>query len=84
MYLDDVNVGDMVIADFKLGNIIGSLKGKIVDKWVTDLPYEIRIGVEFPDILIDENFECKGHSCRGNGKDGFCYYLNLNEIKLQG
>ena len=81
MHLDEVKEGEEVIADFKLGNISCSLKGKIVDKWVTDLPYEVKIGVEFHDTLMDENFKCNGHSCRGKGRDGFCYYLNLNEIK---
>ena len=81
MHLDDVKEGDEVKADFKLGDMVCSLKGKVVDKWVTDLPYEVRIGVEFPDALYDKNFECNGHSCRGKGRDGFCYYLSLNEIR---
>ena len=84
MYLGDVKEGDEVIAEFKIGKISCSLKGKIVDKWVTDLPYEVKIGVEFPNKLYDENFICKGHSCRGKGRDGFCYYLDLKEIKLKG
>lgn len=84
MHLDDVNEGDKVIANFNLDTPISSLEGKVVDIWVTDLPYEVKIGIEFPVKLFDEKFECKGHSCRGNGKDGFCYYLNLNEIKLKG
>ena len=84
MQLEDVKEGDDIIADFKIGSLSCSTKGKVIEIWVTDLPYEVKIGVEFPDKLLDENFICKGHSCRGNGKDGYCYYLSLNEIKLKG
>ena len=83
MYLGDMKEGDEVIANFNLDVPINSLEGKVVDIWVTDLPYEVKIGVEFPDIILDRTFKNKGHSCRGKGKDGFCYYLNLNEIKLK-
>lgn len=44
MHLDDVKEGDKVIANFTLDVPINSLEGKIVDIWVTDLPYEVRIG----------------------------------------
>ena len=83
MHLEDVKEGDTVIANFTYDVPINSLEGKVVDVWVTDLPYEVKIGVEFPTIILDRNFENKGHSCRRNGKDGFCHYLNLNEIELK-
>ena len=81
MHLEDVKLGDKIIANFTHGVPINSLEGKVVDIWVTDLPYEVKIGVEFLVKIYDRNLENKGHSCRGKGMNGFCHYLNLNEIK---
>lgn len=83
MHLDDVKVNDIGIANFTLDVPIDSLEGKVVDVWVTDLPYEVKIGVEFLFKIYDKNLENRGHSCRGNGMNGYCYYLNLNEIELK-
>lgn len=53
---------------------------KIVDIWVTDLPLEVKIGVE----LLGENYhKITLHSCRGRGTKGKCLYLNPNEIFLR-
>lgn len=48
----------------------------IVDKWVTDRPLELHIGVE----IMDGAFRGGRHSCRGNGKEGHCAYVKAHQI----
>ena len=73
--MNKFRVGDRVIAIKAVDNK-GILIGKEGIVVHIQSPNSINIGVEFLTSFVG------GHSCRGNGKDGYCRYGRKDVFKL--